>query len=60
VQSSSRELGDVYEFAGLPGDNEGKLAETLLTWTKWIWEHDLETSGRQAVEALEKATENNK
>jgi salicylate hydroxylase len=55
VQSSSRDLGDVYEFAGPPGGDEDKRAETLQTWTKWIWEHDLEKAGREAVDALESA-----
>jgi hypothetical protein len=42
----------VYEFSGPAGGDEDKLAEMLFTWTRWIWEYDLERAGREAVEAL--------
>lgn len=37
VLESSLEAGDVYEFAGHPGDDEAKLKQELETRFDWIW-----------------------
>lgn len=37
VLESSLEAGDVYEFAGHPGNDDAKLKQELETRFDWIW-----------------------
>ena len=49
---TSREAGLMYQFDGPQGDDLGKIAESLQSRMKWIWEYDVPTELNAALAKL--------